>query len=259
MENSLLIGLSRQVALQRELDVVANNIANLNTTGYKGDGTLFEEYLMPVARENNFATSDRRISFVQDRATWTDMRQGPVEQTGNPLDVAIEGNDGNAFLVVQTARGERYTRAGSLQINATGELVTSSGDQVLGTNGPIVFQSQDAGIAISGDGTISAREGANANADSQRGKLRLVSFDQPQLLQKDGDTTFSAPADVDTQAAPRSVHVAQGMIEKSNVNAVLEMTRMVEVTRSYTAISSLLTSQGQLRKSAIQQLAEIPS
>lgn len=259
MENSLLIGLSRQVALQRELDVVANNVANLNTTGYKGDSTLFEEYLMPVAREDNFPASDRRVSFVQDRATWIDMRQGPVDPTGNPLDVAIEGNNGNAFLVVQTARGERYTRAGSLQINAAGELVTMSGDQVLGTNGPIVFQGQDAAVAISGDGTISARDGGNANADALRGKLRLVSFDQPQLLQKDGDTTFVAPDDADAQAAPRSVHVVQGMIEKSNVNAVLEMTRMVEISRTYSAIAGLLTSQGQLRKTAIQQLAEIPS
>ncbi len=100
MENALLIGLSRQIALQRELDVVANNIANMNTTGFKADGSVFEEYLMPVARAEQFAAPDRRLSYVQDRATWHDFSQGPIQQTGNPLDVAI---DGDGFLVVQTA------------------------------------------------------------------------------------------------------------------------------------------------------------
>ena len=129
MENASLVGLSRQIALQRELDVVANNIANLNTTGYKSDNTVFQEFMMPVARANQFRGADRQISFVQDRATWIDLTQGPVETTGNPLDVAISGN---AFLTVQTPRGERYTRNGALQINSQGQLVTSEGLQVVG-------------------------------------------------------------------------------------------------------------------------------
>jgi flagellar basal-body rod protein FlgF/flagellar basal-body rod protein FlgG len=137
MENPLLVGLSRQVALTRELEAVANNIANVNTTGFKADATVFEEFLMPVARDNQFTSADSRISFVRDRATWHDLSQGPVQRTGNPLDVAI---DGNAFLVVQTAAGERYTRNGALQINANGELVTSEGDRVQGETGPIQFQ-----------------------------------------------------------------------------------------------------------------------
>src|SRR5262249_48126849 len=140
MENALLIGLSRQMALQRELDVVANNIANLNTTGYKADGDLFQEYMSPIARSERFQRPDRPMSFVLDRATWHDLGQGPLQQTGNPLDVAI---DGNAFLAVQTPRGERYTRNGALQINAHGELVTGEGYQVIGDNGPIVLQPGD--------------------------------------------------------------------------------------------------------------------
>ena len=111
------------------------------------------------------------------------MSQGPLERTGNPLDVAI---DGNGFLAVQTPRGERYTRNGALQINNNGELVTSEGFQVLGESGPITFQPKDRNITISKDGTISVREGNNATTESQRGKLRLVSFDQPGRLQKDG-------------------------------------------------------------------------
>ena len=91
MQNALLVGLSRQVALGRELDVVANNIANLNTTGFKADGAVFEEFISPTARLDNFMGADKRVSFVQDRATWLDMSQGPLERTGNSLDVAING------------------------------------------------------------------------------------------------------------------------------------------------------------------------
>jgi flagellar basal-body rod protein FlgF/flagellar basal-body rod protein FlgG len=209
---------------------------------------------MPAARANQFAGNDRQISFVQDRATWLDLSQGPVEQTGNPLDVAISGN---AFLTVQTPRGERYTRNGALQINAQGQLVTSEGLAVIGQNGPIVFQPNDRDISIGVDGLISVREGQNTT-DSQRGKLKLASFDQPQRLQKDGTSTYMAPAGVTPQVAANA-RVHQGAVEKSNVKSVMEMTRMVEVTRAYTQIASLLQQQSDTRKSAIDKLAEVPT
>src|SRR5579863_4037829 len=121
MENALLVGLSRQTALERQLDIIANNIANVNTTGYKADKTLFETYLNTPAHEDNFVGGDRRVSFVQDRGTYRDMTEGAAEETKKPLDIAI---DGSAFLAVQTAGGERYTRDGGLQINSQGQLVT---------------------------------------------------------------------------------------------------------------------------------------
>jgi flagellar basal-body rod protein FlgF len=254
MENASLVGLSRQIALQRELDVVANNIANLNTTGFKADSIVFHEHLMPVARANSFSGGDRQISFVQDRATWMDLSQGPVQPTGNPLDVAVSGN---AFLTVQTPRGERYTRNGALQINNQGQLVTSEGLQVIGQSGPIVFQPTDRDISIGVDGIISVREGQNT-IDSQRGKLKLASFDQPQRLQKDGTSTYMAPAGV-TPTTPKDARVSQGVIEKSNVNSVMEMTRMVEVTRAYTLIAGMLQNQSDMRRSAIEKLADVPN
>ena len=182
MENMLLIGLSRQTTLERQLDVVANNIANVNTSGFKADNSLFEEYMMPGAHEDNFKPSDRRLSYVQDRGTYRDMSQGATEQTKNPLDVAISGN---GFMVVQTAAGERYTRDGGFQLNNVGQLVTASGDPVLGNAGPILFQPTDHDINISPDGTITVVEG-NGRADSLRGKLRLVSFTDAQRLLKEG-------------------------------------------------------------------------
>jgi len=254
MENASLVGLSRQIALARELDVVANNIANLNTTGFKADNVVFHEHLMPAARTNAFRGNDRLVSFVQDRATWLDLAQGPVQQTGNPLDVAVSGN---AFLIVQTPRGERYTRNGALQINSQGQLVTSEGLQVIGQNGPIVFQPNDRDISIGIDGIISVREGQNTT-DSQRGKLKLATFNRPQQLQKEGASTYAAPAGV-TPQEPTDARVNQGVIEKSNVNSVMEMTRMVEVTRTYTQIASMLQNQSDMRRSAIEKLAEVPN
>jgi flagellar basal-body rod protein FlgF len=256
MENTLLIGLSRQIALQRELDVVANNVANMNTTGYKADGTIFEAYLMPQAQAAGFQGADRRVSYVQDRATWRDFGAGPIRPTGNPLDVAI---DGNAFFVVQTPRGERYTRNGAFQINAQGELVTNTGDRVVGDGGPIQFQSTDNSISINPDGTITAREGSNSRNDSARGKLRLVRFDNVQQLQKDGTTLFSAPADAAPQEAGTSSRVKQGAIEQSNVHSVIEMSRMVEVTRTYTQITAMMQQFSDLRRSAVEKLAEVPA
>jgi flagellar basal-body rod protein FlgF len=253
MENTLLIGLARQTTLERQLDVVANNIANVNTTGYKADSSLFEEYLKSGAHEDNFVGSDRRVSYVQDRGTFRDFKQGAVEQTKNPLDFAI---DGSAFLVVQTPAGERYTRDGGLQLNNQGQLVTVAGNPVLGTGGPIVFQPTDHDINVTPDGTVTVVEGTN-RTDSIRGKLRLVSFADAQKLLKEGLNLYAAgegSAQPDTKSAVR-----QGFIEKSNVNAVAEMSRMMEVTRAYTAISTLLQQQSDLHKTAIQQLADVPA
>jgi len=253
MENTLLIGLSRQMVLERQMDVVANNVANVNTNGYKADKSLFQEYLRTGAREDNFIGSDRAVSFVLDRGSYRDFTQGSAEQTKNPLDVTI---DGGGFLVVQTAAGERYTRDGGLQINNQGQLVTANGDAVLGTNGPIVFQPTDHDIAIAADGNISVVEGTN-RTDSVRGKLRLVSFADAQQLLKEGSNLYSAgnaAAQPDTAS-----RVRQGFVEKSNVSSVTEMSRMIEVTRTYTQIANMLQQQSDLHKAAIDKLADVPA
>jgi flagellar basal-body rod protein FlgF len=253
MENALLIGLSRQMVLERQMDVVANNVANVNTNGFKADKSLFQEYLKTGAHEDNFAAPDRSISYVLDSGTYRDFSQGALQSTNNPLDVAI---DGGGYLAVQTAAGERYTRDGGLQINNQGQLVTVTGDPVLGTGGPIVFQSTDHDINISPDGTITVLDGT-ARTDSIRGKLQVVSFADAQQLQKEGSNLYSAPAGA-AQPDIRSV-VKQGFIEKSNVNSVAEMSTLIEVTRAYSEIASLLQQQGDLHKSAIQQLADVPA
>ncbi len=256
MENALLVGLSRQMALSRELDIVANNIANIDTTGFKADNAAFSEFLMPGARDNEFsAGKDRRISFVEDRATWIDLSPGALQHTGNPLDVAI---DGKGYLVVQTPRGQRYTRNGALAINATGQLVTSEGDQVLGTGGPITFQLTDHDVTISPSGIVTVRDGAGT-ADAPRGQLQLASFDQPQRLQKDGASMFTAPAGVNAEPVPQGTRVVQGALEKSNVRAMVEMAHMIQITRNYSDIATILQQQGDMRRNSLQQLSQAAS
>jgi len=248
VNNALLVGLSRQMVLSRELDSVANNLANLSTTGFKGGGMVFQEYLSPTARVRGATSADRRLSYVEDSGAYTDFAKGPVETTGNPLDLAI---DGDAFLTVETARGERYTRNGALGLDATGKLVTASGDAVLTTSGPISFSAQDGAITIAADGTISTDQG-------QRGRLRLVRFDSPQRLRREGNSEFSSSAPP-VELAVGAVRLVQGALEKSNVRPIVETTRLIEITRAYQSVSNMLQSGAELRRSAIQQLSELPN
>jgi len=253
MQNALLIGLARQMTLERQMDVIANNVANVNTNGFKADHSLFEEYLRSNAHEDNFVGSDRRVSYVQDRGTYRDVGQGPMEATNNPLDMAISGN---AFFAVQANGAERYTRDGKFALSSTGQLMTSDGNLVLGTAGPIVFQPTDHDINVSPDGTVTVLEGT-AKIDSIRGKIKLVTFDDPAKLTKLGANLYdtgSANQLPDTKST-----LQQGYVEKSNVNSVGEMSRMVEVMRSYTAIANLLQQQSDLHKSAIEKLADVPA
>jgi flagellar basal-body rod protein FlgF len=255
MENTLLIGLSRQVTLERQMDVIANNVANVTTNGFKADRSLFQEYLMPTAREDNFvAGRDRRLSHVLDRATFRDMAQGSLDQTKNPLDVAINGD---GMFAVQTPAGERYTRDGSFQIDNQGQLVTASGYPVLGNNGPIRFQQTDKQIGISPDGTVTVLEGTN-RIDSIRSKLRIVNFTQPQRLKKEGSNLFSLGEGNAAQPDTKST-LAQGFIERSNVNAVTEMSRMIEINRMYTNMATMLQQQHDLHRTAIDKLADVPA
>jgi flagellar basal-body rod protein FlgF len=254
MENALLIGLSRQMALSRELDIVANNIANIDTNGYKADKAAFSQVLNSGASDGEFSGGDRRVNFVQDRASWIDLSAGAIERTGSPLDLAI---DGKGYLVVQTPRGQRYTRNGALAVNPSGQLVTSEGDAVLGTNGPITFQSTDHNVSISPSGIVTVREGAST-IDAPRGQLQIVGFDKPRMLQKDGGSTFIAPDGVNPTPLPKGTRVVQGAIEKSNVRAIVEMARIIEITRSYTEIGAILQQQGDQRRNTLQQLGQAP-
>ncbi len=247
MDNALLVGLSKQVALRRELDVIANNIANMNTSGFKQEQMMFEQYLDPTARHDYFPGNDRRISFVIDRATVQDFSQGPLNRTEAPLDIAL---DGQGFIAVQTQNGERYTRGGNFHINAQGQLVNASGHPVLGQGGPITFEPNDTNITIASDGTISTPNG-------DRGKLRIVRFQNQSALTQQGESLWAAPAGVTPQVADATTRAVQGALEKSNVQAVREINRMMEITRAYSTVSNMQQRTDELRRKAIEKLAEV--
>lgn len=244
MENALLVGLSRQMALARELDVIANNVANVGTNGFKARSANFNEFIAPTARAETFRSPDRRLSYVIDRGTPVDMSTGALERTGSPLDIALQADH---FLVVQTPQGERYTRAGSLDINARGQLVTQGGQPVLGEGGPIVFGQSESSPRIAADGSVSSDQGL-------RGKIRLVRFDNPRALQSEGDNVFSST--VPAQPAGPQAKVETGAFERSNVRAVVEMTRLVEVQRAYQNMATLMAKTDELRGKAITRLAD---
>jgi len=242
IENAQLIGLSRQIALRRQMDVVANNMANINTTGFKAEEVLFEDYVMPVARDRDFMSIDQPLSYVQDWATRHDLTSGAIVATGNTFDLALMGD---GFLTVETPAGERFTRAGALQLDATGTLVDLNGNAVLGERGPIVFGPEEIDIAIAADGSVSSSEGP-------KDQLRIVEFANPQELTREGANLWaggSPTAATDTRAI-------QGSIERSNVSGVTEMAEMIRVQRSYESVSNIMRQQDEMRRSAIQRLGD---
>lgn len=242
MENAQLISLSRQIALERQIEVVANNIANVNTTGFKAEQILFAEYLMPVARDRDFAWPDQPLSFTQDWGTMHDLTGGALVQTGNPLDVALQGE---GFLTVMTPGGERWTKAGALQIDAGGTLVNLDGYPVLADGSEVQFDPEETDVTIAADGTISTGAGA-------KGRLQIVEFANPQELTREGGNLFAGG----TPIPATETRVAQGFIERSNVSGVSEMSEMIRVSRSYQSLASLMQRQDEIRRSAIQRLGD---
>lgn len=244
MENAQLIGLSRQTALRNQLDVVANNMANINTSGFKSQNLLFEEYLMPVAEATEFETQDETFSYVLDYTSHTDFTNGSFKKTGKDLDLALEGD---GFFVVQMADGtEAYTRSGAFHLDANGQLVTSEGRPVLTSAGALTFTREDGIIEISQDGTIATDLGV-------RGQIRVAAFEDPQALEKLGETAFLG----ENPIVPAGTKVVQGALEQSNVDGVFEVTRLIEITRSYEAVSKMLKDIDELNQQAIATLGKV--
>lgn len=238
MENSIYIGLSRQVALRRQLDVVANNIANVTTPGFKGQEVLFQQYTVGAAGNDSY-------SMVSDYGSYRDTRPGPVARTDNPLDVAIEGN---GFLVVETAEGPRYTRSGRMSIGPDRQLVDSNGLPILGEGDqPITIPENATEITIAPDGTIS-------NVAQQIGRLRVVRFEREQFLTEQGRGLFSSTEPPVPVQDPR---VRQGSLESSNVQPVIEMTRMIELQRQYQSTQRLLETEHENQRNAISKLSRL--
>lgn len=237
MENAGYVALSSQMVLQNQMDVIANNIANLNTPSYKAEELVFVEYMTK--------TEDGTVSFVQDLATVRDVAPGPLAPTHGPLDLALPGD---GYFTVETPNGTRYTRTGNFALNAAGEIVNADGHRLLGAGGgPLVLPPEATSIHVARDGTVSSEQG-------NVGRIQVVDFpDEQALTRLSGGLYDAGPVQPTPIADPQ---IVQGMIEGSNVVGVLEITRMIGTLRSYQAAQSLVEEQNQIQEQAIQRLLE---
>jgi flagellar basal-body rod protein FlgF len=240
MDNTLLITMTQQMALRRQMDVAANNIANMSTAGFKAETLLFEPDTARPARADE---RPRDIKFVRDWTVLRDMGQGQLQRTGDAFDLAM---DGDGFFTVEGPEGPLYTRDGQFSLNPTGELVTRDGRRVLSqAGGPIQ-------IAQGGDPPVIGEDGTIRQGQTVVGQIAAVSFARPGALEKIGDNLW-APRD----QAPGPLiegRIRQGMVEGSNVVAVRELTRIMEISRAYDSATRLQRQAEELRGRAIERL-----
>lgn len=227
--------LSRQSGLMREMQAVANNIANAATTGYRQEGLIFSEYVRT-------APGQPSVSMARAGVRDTSMLQGAVGQTGGAFDLAIEGE---GFFLLETAAGERLTRAGAFSPNAAGDLVNLNGNRVLDAGGAPVFVPPDASdIHIASDGTISA--GGRA-----LGQIGVFVATDPSGMTREDGVMFRSDGGVEPATDAR---ILQGFLEASNVNAIDQIARMVEIQRAYELGQSFLQTEDQRIRDAVKTL-----
>jgi len=243
METTTYIALSRQATLRRQMDVVANNIANMNTTGFKGERMMFVEHL--VKSKGGEQILGDKVSYVRDIATMRDLSDGPLEQTGNPFDVAVAGE---GYFIIQTETGNRYTRNGRFQLDDGGQLVNQAGQPVLSDGGqPFFFAPGDGKPAIGPDGTIST-------ANGELGRLAVVTFDNQHQMRPGAGGLFATEGEPKPVEKPR---IVQGMLEGSNIQPVVEMSRLIEVQRKYEGVRNFLDKEDERQRRMIKDLAEV--
>ena len=231
MDNTRYIALSRQMGLWKQMDVVANNMANMNTSGYKQDDVMFKSFITKTEGAKGFGQVP--VYFSQDFGSYANFSAGPLASTGNALDVALKGD---GFFAVETDAGERYTRKGNFSIDTDGKLVTDDGSVLLSDgNEPFFIAPGETQISISETGEVSTENGPI-------GRLKVVSFEDNYKLLKVAGTMFENVSGNAMREAD-DVSVAQGYVEKSNVNSIEEMTKMVKVQRSYEFVQQMIDQE----------------
>ncbi|MEM6902945.1 MAG: flagellar basal-body rod protein FlgF [Pseudomonadota bacterium] len=222
MENTIYVALSNQVATQRRMDVLSNNLANINTPGFKEDRPLFLEFVEKLDGQEFRDINQRRMSLVSDYGTFTDFSQGDMTQTGGPLDMAIKGS---GFFAIDIGGGGRaYTRNGSFQLDVDGRIVNSAGNPVLDINdNELLIPDGDVQITVANDGTISTENGVV-------GQVKIAQFENEQFMEPLGSgLRVTDQPELENEGS----EVLQGMVEGSNVNAIGGIVDLIEVSRAY--------------------------
>ena len=240
MLDANLSTLQLQMILTRQMDMLADNLANVSTPGFKN------EVLAVSAKRIRLPGGTELIG--QPMTLERNMDDGAFTQTGNPLDLAIKGS---GFFVVRTPQGERYTRNGHFQIDNQGQLVSPAGNPVLDNAGqPITFQPTDTDISIAQDGTVTVNRGGT---QSNAGTIGVVTFTQPDKLQRISGSLFRA---TEAPVAAADAHVIQGMVEESNVQSVVEITRMIDINRRFQAAQRIIEAESERSQKAMQVLTK---
>ncbi len=246
MENPTYIALSKLDAQQRSLDVIASNMANANTVGYKAERVQFSDYLVRQ-KGSQTAPGGELLSFAQDRATYRDQSPGAMTQTGNPLDLALGGS---GFFSVQTANGTRLTRSGRFGLMSDGTIADSSGNALLDTSGsPIQLPSGESHIQIASDGTISGDNGRIA-------EIGVVDVTDLNQLIPEGGKLFRSTAAPQAATLPK---VVQGAVEESNVQPILELTQMMQTERDFQFVSQFVSSEADRQQNTIDKITQLQS
>lgn len=241
MNIASLVAASRLTAQERAIEVTANNLANVNTPGFQASRVKFADWLHPQPG-GRALPGERQIAYTQDRATWRDTQAGAVTHTGNPFDLALQGE---GYFTVATPRGPRLTRDGRFGPLPDGAIGDSAGNKLLDVNGqPIQIAATDTKITISGDGTVSSENG-------QLGRVGVVIPADPMKLKAEGNTLFLA--ETPTRQAPRA-NIVQGAMEGSNVPPVLEVTRMMNELREFQFTTQLIQAEDDRLRSVTDKL-----
>jgi len=246
MENPSYIVLSQQMGLRRQMDVIANNMANANTAGFKAERMLFTELLATKAGNPGTSGTGARISFLGEAGTLADMREGQLQSSGNQLDFAIHGP---GYFTVDTPAGPRYTRDGRFELDGQGRLVNREGLPLVGPGGqPLTVPTGATKIEVTKTGKVTSDKG-------DVGQLALVKFDNDLAMRKVGGNLYESEAQ--PQPVDSSTQVQQGMVEGSNVQSILEISSMIEVQRRYQSSQRLIEAEHERARSAIQKLSRV--
>ena len=236
MDNAGYVTLTRMTGLHREMQVIANNIANASTAGFRREGVVFSEFVVGTER------LEPSLSMALGNTRQTYQLQGAFTQTNGSFDMAIEGE---GFFQLETPQGPRLTRAGVFTPNQASELVNMDGHRLLDQGGAPIFVPPDArSIGLARDGTLSA----DGEPFAQVGLVRPV---DPVTVTREAGTLFVVDGAIEPVEAPM---ILQGFVEESNVNPIIEMTRMIEVQRAYERGQKMLESEDERIKSVIQTL-----
>lgn len=250
------------------LDVISNNLANINTTGFKRDDVVIGDYMrlysethdeLPLRNHTRPASQHLNRAMVrvpQIVEEYTDHDIGVLAQTGNPLDLALQNP--NTFFAVQTPNGVRYTRDGAFKLDEAGTLVSKEGFAVLNPDGAPITLPIDRRIAVNAEGTFYAQNETNLEEQEEVAAVGISRFDNPKWLEKQGDNYFKTSEYANPIRAAGTFLVAQGYLEKSNINAVSEMTSLVETNRLVGMYQKVMdTHMNEINSDAINKLAII--